>query len=260
MNIVIFTSNALRHKYVANTLASHANTLVVSECKKSDAPPNSPTLTPMEQNFADRYAAEHALFAGNDVVNAPTLPLEYKEVNLPYVFDAVKAFKPDMGFVFGSSIIREPLLSLIPAGRFVNMHLGLSPYYRGSGTNFWPFINEELEYIGATLLHIDAGIDTGDIVAHVRPRIEHGDTVHTVGCKTIQAGSEALVACLKTIKAGQDLQRVPQWHVEHSKYYKTSDFNEQVLNDYLTKIRTGLVERHLQKTPAHLRLVTLTQS
>lgn len=259
MNIVIFTSNALRHKYVANTLASHANALVVSECKKSDAPPNASTLGPMEKNFADRYAAERAFFVGNDVINAPTLPLEYKEVHLPYVYEAVKAFKPSMGFVFGSSIIREPLLSLIPNGHFVNMHLGLSPYYRGSGTNFWPFINEELEYVGATLLHIDAGIDTGDIIAHVRPTIEQGDTVHTTGCKTIRSGAEALVTCLKTVESGTKLQRVPQWSVENSKYYKTSDFNENVLNDYLAKIKNGLVQRYLKNSRKDLRLVTLAQ-
>lgn len=260
MKIVIFTSNALRHKFVANTLTAQAtDTLVIVECKKSDAPSTeAPNITPLEQNFADRYHAEQQFFSGNEVFTAKTLPLEYKEANSTIVHDTVKAFEPDMGFVFGSSILREPILSLIPSGKFVNMHLGLSPYYRGSGTNFWPFVNEELEYIGATLLHIDPGVDTGDIIAHVRPTIEPGDTVHTVGCKTIIAGAAELARCLTKVSQGDMLQRVPQWEVPSPRYYRTKDFNEEVLTNYLKKIEGGLVENYLAREPAPLRLVEMS--
>lgn len=259
MKIVIFTSNALRHKFVANALSQHADeALVIVECKKNDAPQNvAENMSPIEKHFADRYFAEKKFFNDNIAFNAPTLPIEYKEANSPLVYDAVREFSPDMGFVFGSSIIREPLLSLIPSGKFVNMHLGLSPYYRGSGTNFWPFVNEELEYVGATLLHIDAGIDTGDIIAHTRPEIELGDTVHTIGCKTIIAGTNTLIECLKKVKAGESLQRIKQWEVPSEKYYTNKDFTEDILKEYLQKLDNGLVEKHLDKKASSLKLVRM---
>lgn len=258
MKIVIFTSNALRHKFVANTLSQHADALIIAECKKSDAPKDGgEIMSPIEKHFADRHLAENKYFKGNETFEGRTLPIEYKEVNSPFIHDVVKEFSPDMGFVFGSSIIKEPLLSLIPSGRFVNMHLGLSPYYRGSGTNFWPFINEELEYIGATLLHIDAGIDTGDIIAHVRPDIEMGDTVHSVGCKTIIAGANALVACLNKIESGKDLKRIKQWKAPHERYYKNADFTDDVLSSYLEKLNNGLIEKHLRKKITSFDLVEL---
>ena len=34
--------------------------------------------------------------------------------------------------------------------KIINAHLGLSPYYRGSGTNIFPFVNKEIEYVGVT--------------------------------------------------------------------------------------------------------------
>jgi methionyl-tRNA formyltransferase len=174
------------------------------------------------------------------------------------VYDMVEKFKPDMGFVFGSSIIKDPLLSLIPTGKFVNLHLGLSPYYRGSGTNFWPFVNEELEYVGSTLLHIDAGVDTGDIICHVRPDIEHGDTVHSIGCKTIAKSAPALVRCLEMTKAGKELPRVKQWDVPDGKYYKTKDVTKEVLERYDQNLQNGLIEKHLQKERTSIRLIGLT--
>ena len=42
------------------------------------------------------------------------------------------AARPDVVLVFGTGILREPLLSEFE-GRIINIHLGLSPYYRGAG-------------------------------------------------------------------------------------------------------------------------------
>jgi methionyl-tRNA formyltransferase len=255
MKILVFTSNALRHKYVANTLAKYANALIVVECRKGDAPTAAPvTLT--EQHFLERYQEERRYFGAHQAFVAPTIPVEYKEANSLAIHDAVKAYAADMAFVFGSSILREPLLSLMPAGKFINMHLGIAPYYRGSGTNFWPFVNQELEYVGATVLHIDIGVDTGDIIAHVRPDIVPEDTVHTVGCKTIISGAQLLIECLERVKRGEVLPSAPQWKEPTSRYYKKADFTNDTVSTYRRLLADGLVARHLRKEKTPLRLVS----
>lgn len=259
MRIAVFTSNAIRHKYVANMLTKEADeVLVVSECSQNDAVDMEKlksSLSPIEAHFYERYQTEKKFFARNDSFISNVLPLLYKEINLPYVFEVVKKFQPDMMFCFGASIIKEPLISLLPPGRFINLHLGLSPYYRGSGTNFWPFVNEELEYVGATILHIDAGIDTGDIIAHVRPEIEIGDNVHTVGCKVIKAGASCLIEVMKMVRENKKLNRVKQWKVPDEKYYRGKDFNEKVLLRYKNNLANGLIERYLRGLKRKLRLV-----
>ncbi len=252
MRIVIFTSNALRHKFVANRLSEHADdALVISECRPSDA-------SPADDHFLLRYETEKKFFRGNDFFTAKkVLPLIYGEANLEYTFDTVKSFKPDAMFVFGACIIKEPLLSLLPSGVFINLHLGLSPYYRGAGTNFWPFINKELEYIGSTILHIDAGIDTGDIIAHVRPNIEMGDNVHTVGSKVILESASTLIKIMNILKTGKKLNRVKQWKVPSKRYYKVSDFNEKVLTKYKNNLENGLIEKYLNSPKKKLKLISL---
>ncbi len=260
MKIAVFTSNAVRHKFVANTLAKHADeALIVSECKANDAPPEiiDRPLTPTEEHFFLRHKTEKEFFGGNDTFQAPVIPVLYKEANLPYIYEIVKKFNPDMAFVYGSCIIKEPLLSLPKPGRFINLHLGLSPYYRGAGTNFWPFINKELEYVGSTLLHIDAGVDTGDIISHVRPTIEKGDTVHTVGNKVIRDSAAALVRTIEIVKAGKELARIPQWKVSDERYYRKADFNEEVLSKYYYNMKTGLIESYLSQPQKELKIVNL---
>lgn len=259
MRIVIFTSNAIRHKYVANTLAKNANdTLIVSECKQSDvfdSEKSKHRLSPIEEHFSLRYQTEKKFFSDNDFFISKTFPIIYKEVNSTYVYDVVKKFQPDLMFVFGASIIKERLISLLPPGRFINLHLGLSPYYRGSGTNFWPFVNNELEYIGATILHLDSGIDTGDIIMHVRPRIEIGDNVHTVGCKVIKESASCLVDIINLVNKGQALNRVKQWKIENEKYYKRDDFNEKALARYKENMANGLIEKYLKAPKREIKTI-----
>ncbi len=260
MKIVVFTSNALRHKFIANTLASHADeALVISEVKPHDAPalPKDTAPTPIQKHFALRYETEKVFFAGNDILRAPSLPIMHREVNLQYVYDAVERFQPDMAFVFGAWIIRKPLLSLIPAGKFINLHLGVSPYYRGAGTNFWPFVNDELEYVGSTILHIDDGIDTGDIIAHVRPTFEKEDTVHTAGCKVIRDSAACLVRIMKMAQDGNTLPRVQQWKSDVERYYKESDFTEERLQQYYTNLEHGMIEKYINNPKSKIQLVTV---
>jgi len=256
MKIVILTSNALRHKFFANTLASHVDdALVISECKPNSLI-DSDNTDNIDAHFKLRDQTEKIFFPENDFFVPKTLPIVYKELNQNHVYQTIKNFKPDLIFVFGSYIVKEPLLSLLPAGHIINLHLGLSPYYRGSGTNFWPFVNDELEYLGSTILHLDAGIDTGDIICHVRPTIEIGDNVHTIGCKIIQESVNSLIKIMKLIESGQTLNRTKQWKV-NERYYKTKDFNETVLQKYKIALNNGLVKNYLASNKKDIRLINL---
>lgn len=254
MRIVILTGNAIRHKYVANALVKRVDdALVVVECRQNDSGNQENSL--VAEHFNLRSQIEEKIFKGNDFFLAKTLPLLTKETNLQYTYTAIKNFNPDVMFVFGSSIIRDPLLSLMPPGRFINLHLGLSPYYRGSGTNFWPFVNEELEYVGSTILHVDAGVDTGDIITHVRPEFFYNDNVHTVGCKVIIKSVVRLVKLLDLLEKGQELNRVKQWKANNERHYRNKDFNEDIVSYYKQNLEDGLIDKYLSRTPKKLRLV-----
>ena len=256
MKIVILTSNSLRHKFFANTLASYADdALIISECKSSIVN-YSDVSDDITAHFKLRDETEKKFFPNNDFFNNKTLPIIYKELNLDHVFQSIKNFAPDLMFIFGSYIVKEPLLSLLPPNHTINLHLGLSPYYRGSGTNFWPFVNNELQYLGSTILHLDAGIDTGDIICHVRPSIEINDNVHTIGCKIIRDSVNSLIKIMDMVKSEQPLNRVKQWEV-NERYYKTKDFDEHALQKYYTNLNNGLVKNYLIENKNDIKLVEL---
>ena len=258
MKIVVLTSNSLRHKFLANTLSSYCDdALIISECKpQTSSFDDSKNYTKIENHFLLRDKTEKSFFPNDNYFIPKTLPILYKEVNSPYVYEVIKNFKPDILIIFGSSIIKEPLLSLLPTGHIINLHLGISPYYRGSGTNFWPFVNNELEYLGSTILHLDAGIDTGDIICHVRPKIELNDNVHTLGCKIIKSSVESLIKIIKLLDEGKKLNRVKQWDVK-DRYYKTKDFDENALSKYKNNLKNDMIKNYLDSEDKKIILVDL---
>jgi methionyl-tRNA formyltransferase len=195
--IALLTSGNQRHRWVAARLAQAAELVcVVSEAK----PPQNAGATmaeaaEMRAYFAARDLAERRWFGDApdhfSQVATEALTLPWQGANSPEVFEHLKVAEIDRLFLFGSSIIREPLLSYFQ-GRIVNMHLGLSPYYRGSATNYWPLVDGLPECVGVTIHHATAIVDGGGILAQARPDPTPVDDVHDLGCKTIMAGSKLL--------------------------------------------------------------------
>lgn len=257
MKAVIFTSNSIRHKFFANSLKNYVDDLlIVSECRENDEFNESyGENDKITKHFKNRNKIENEYFESNDEFNSKCIPILYKEVNHNFIYERIKKYDPDVMIVFGSSIIKEPLLSLSKKNKFLNLHLGLSPYYKGNATNFWPFINNELEFLGSTILHIDSGIDTGDIITHVRPKIENDDNVHTIGCKIIQESVKKMGEILNTIERKNEINRVPQWNIKNEKIYKLKDFNQEILEDYLKKIENGIVEKFLSEEEKEIKII-----
>lgn len=96
---------------------------------------------------------------------------------------------PDESDVYFSCFSRRLLKSdFLQGRRCYNFHLGLLPKYRGSGTYSWVIINGEKE-TGITMHEIDAGIDTGRIIAVEKYPIGENDTANDVldnGSKSVE--------------------------------------------------------------------------
>ena len=257
MKVVIFTSNALRHKFFANAIVDSVDdVLVISECRENDQMNKSyGENDSIISHFNRRYLTEKRYFTGNDEFRTKCIPILYKEVNSELIFEKIQSFKPDVMIVFGSSIIKEPILSLGEKNRFINLHLGLSPYYKGNGTNFWPFINDELEFLGSTILHLDSGIDTGDIITHVRPKIDEQDDVHSLGCKIIKDSVKTIIEILKRIENDQEINRIPQWDIQDEKVYRLKDFNEQILKKYFERMENGIIKNFAKKKKKEIKII-----
>ena len=176
MRAILLTSTFRRHVFVANTVAAGCDLVGVWQEEKTFRPeryaPDAADEAVIQRHFAERDESEERYFSSADTVRvargAVHRVVSAGACSDPAEVALMTAARPDVVLVFGTGILREPLLSAFD-GRIVNIHLGLSPYYRGAGTNFWPLVNREPEYVGATIHYLDAGIDTGPILAHARP-------------------------------------------------------------------------------------------
>ena len=97
-------------------------------------------------------------------------------------------------------IIRPPILAALP-DRVVNLHISLLPWNKGADQNLWSFLEDTPK--GVTIHAVDAGIDTGDILAQKEIQFrDEGSTLAT----TYQALREEMITLFEetwpAIKAG----------------------------------------------------------
>ncbi|GJL63104.1 MAG: hypothetical protein NPIRA04_17580 [Nitrospirales bacterium] len=163
-------------------------------------------------------------------------------INEPRYVDEITLLNPDLLIAYGCSIIKEPLLSFFQR-RFLNVHLGLSPYYRGSGTNFWPLVNGEPEYVGATFMYIDAGVDTGEVIHQIRARIFPNDMLHQIGNRLI---CDMTKTYGEIILKQYDLETIPQIpDPPQSKFYRKKDFTAEAVARVEQQFANGMISRFL---------------
>ena len=134
--------------------------------------------------------------------------VEVQGVNSPEALAAVTRLRPDAILVYGTSIVRDELLSKARDLAF-NMHTGISPRYRGTDCAFWPIVNHEPEWIGATVHECTADVDAGPVFAVAAADWEPGDRLHELFARAVAKGADLYVDVARRYLAGA-LQGEPQ--------------------------------------------------
>lgn len=250
--IVILTGSELRHEFFRKYIALAKDIEVInSYCEGQEKSLRTITekdritddvrlkhLSAREQSEKDFFE----LFLETTTDHSNPVHLPQGEINTPKYTEAITNSKPDLLIAYGCSIIREPLPSTFE-GRFLNVHLGLSPYYRGSGTNYWPLVNGEPEYVGATFMYMDAGIDTGEIIHQVRAKYSWGDTPSHIGNRLIVEMSRVY---RNIITNSDKLKKMPQLPIpSNEKVYKKKDYTEESVLTLYKNFNDALIGRYL---------------
>ena len=111
-----------------------------------------------------------------------------------------RALQPDLVVVVAYGRILPPeLLHIAPLG-CINLHVSLLPKYRGSAPIQWAVLNGDTK-TGVTIMQLDEGCDTGDILmvepVEIGPETTSGelfDQVSAVGARTLVRAVEDLAA------------------------------------------------------------------
>jgi methionyl-tRNA formyltransferase len=114
----------------------------------------------------------------------------------------LRALAPDVLCVAAyGRILGKDLLDLAPHGA-LNVHGSLLPKYRGAAPIQWAIANGEAE-TGVTIMRMDEGLDTGDMLLQRTLAIGPADTAETIAPRLAALGGEALVLALALAAEGK---------------------------------------------------------
>lgn len=251
--VVCLTGSELRHTYFKMGLANAEGLTVLrtycegTEQSLSNYVDNEKKRASIQyDHISKRELSEQDFFGGFVELSSDRSLSSYipkGEINDPRHEREITHLAPDLLVCYGCSLIKEPLLSRFK-DRILNVHLGLSPYYRGAGTNFHALVNGEFQCVGATFMYIDAGIDTGEIIHQIRARIYPGDSPHQIGNRLIAD----MVSCyIKIIRNFDTLIRLPQpMKTSNNRMYYRKDFTPERVQKLYEIFGSGAIERYLQ--------------
>ena len=223
LRVMVLCGRSARHLYVANALCRSAEVVAIVQESGTEFSWKkfARTLRPdVLARKAWRWIRDRRRYAGDPEakfffgdrpprLDRPELVKEVPHINHPDLVEFARALQPDFIAVFGTSLIRGDLLRQGRLG-IANLHGGLSPEYRGADCTFWALYNGEPEKVGCTLHWIDAGIDTGGLIAHVSPKVLPDDDELTLFWRAVQTSAQACGELLHRLAAGERFGQAQQ--------------------------------------------------
>jgi folate-dependent phosphoribosylglycinamide formyltransferase PurN len=210
MSIVFLTGSHPRHAFLAHCIAQsgHLSGLVIEEREAHlPSPPDGlsdQTRALFIEHFKGRGESERRFLPGEPEVLAgiPTLRVTRDELNSQPVWAFLAEHGPRILFSYGVHMLSPETLSHAPGHRW-NIHGGLSPWYRGSITHFWPSYLLEPQMTGMTVHALTEAIDAGDIVHQAVAPLSRGDGLHDLACRAVAALGEELPRLIELVLDGK---------------------------------------------------------
>lgn len=122
--------------------------------------------------------------------------------------DLLRQINPDCIVVVAYGRVLPIEILTLPKYGCINVHASLLPKYRGASPIQTAIVSGESQ-TGVTIMQMDTGIDTGDMLYHQVVDITEQDTGGSLHNKLAIAGAQALITCLGLIEAGQ-VTPIPQ--------------------------------------------------
>ncbi len=259
MKVTLFTSNNLRHKYLIKLISTYCDELLVvqeskSFIKKKDT--NYQNSKIIEKYFAKVLEAQEKTFnkefETNDGKNIKTLSVSEGELNKLSISSLKDYLESDIYIVFGSSYIKGDLVDFLIRKKALNIHAGVSPYYRGTDCNFWALYDDNVHLVGSTIHLLSKGLDSGPVLYHAMSNQKKNPYEYTMS--TVKSAFHSIA---ERIKDGSILKIKPliQDKAKEIRYSKKNHFNEEIVKKYFQKeinLNNKKFDRSLLKDPFFL--------
>ncbi len=208
-NVILLTSNDLEHQHVAARLLEAIPSLeIIVEPRKAGPRKGGAKramrhgIFPLLQkilrtvflrviNDQDRRTAalRRHLPDSPEIRDLMDQGLQTPTINSQEVIDRINEAKPVCVLVYGTGLVRRPVIEAA-GSRVLNLHTGLSPFYRGVACYLWPLVDGRFDQLGVTVHDCVLRLDAGGILGTSTVDPDRGDGVHDVFARLVKSGAE----------------------------------------------------------------------
>ena len=128
--------------------------------------------------------------------------LQPERARSPEFLEELRALQPDLIAVAAYGQILPVSILSLPRFGCLNVHTSLLPRYRGAAPIQWAILNGDAE-TGVTIMKMDEGLDTGDIITQATTPIHPEDNAETLHDRLARMGAELLVRTIPDYIAGK---------------------------------------------------------
>ena len=261
MKITLLTANQNRHNYLVNLLSNNCDELFVVQENRTIfpgiVPGRYPATETMKKYLKNVVNAQSKIF-GNSHINGKNknihlFPLQSGDLNKCSTDTLSDFLKSDVYVVFGSSYIKGDLVDFLVKNKALNIHMGVSPYYRGTDCNFWALYDDNPHIVGATIHLLSKGLDSGAILYHALSDIKNNSFEYTMS--TVKSAFHSLAERIKN-QSIFDIKPIIQNKEEGIKYSRKDKFNEEIVKSFFFKkidLNSKQFDKILYKEPYVLK-------
>ena len=276
MRIVVITANSERHKYFCQLVSNEFGNLFTGIVNQN--PGSAKTRSRKHESFKDKSSRIINIMLNNPKmflqklnnkiqsklnpfkripprkpfsmhwkdVEFPEVPIHMtQDVNSETTVKAIKDMKPDLIMVFGGKILKNTIIDIPKT--IINMHFGITPFYKGSGSSLTAIGRLDFRHVGATIHLIDNKIDHGNIINYYFPKFKGDESAGCIQQKTIHAGLTGLLEIAKTIVSGKPI--ISYIQPSYGKIYFSKGEDRRIATDRaILHLNRGLFKEYLIKS------------
>jgi folate-dependent phosphoribosylglycinamide formyltransferase PurN len=153
-----------------------------------------PLLRALGRGRIEAIKSEHGL----DDSPLPEAVHRVASANAPESQQLVRSIEPTVVVVNGTRILSRETIDCVNAP-FVNMHVGITPAYRGVHGGYWALAEGRPDMVGTTIHYLDDGIDTGGIIEQRFFERQRGDTFASLPYQHLACGVPALLRAIDAL-------------------------------------------------------------
>lgn len=252
MRVVVLTNQQSNQTALVNKIGRVAD--VVGVILSENIPRKQPAFGKRARIFANRIANRTAgrkfvetwteLLAKYDSLYAelPATDItRVRNINDGETIATIERLDPDLVVVSGTNIVGRAVIEAGSKRRgVVNLHTGISPYVRGGPncTN-WCLARNWFHLIGNTVMWIDAGVDTGNIIATERTPLTGSESLLDLHWAVMEHAHDLYVRTIDRISGGGELRSADQSGIAAGSDFRNSDWTATEMRRALRNFETG---------------------